>query len=117
MEYLLLNALTATRLLVCAPVWAWCWWRRPRRMVLWMTLAFTWFLFTDHFDGVWARTAHLDSELGFWLDHLGDVAFYGAVVVSVVRGSREPGLTRRRRGPRGAPPPPPPTPSGTAPPT
>lgn len=109
MTYWLLNALTATRLLVCAPVWFWCWWKRPRFMVAWMSLAFAWFLLSDHFDGYWARTYGLVSELGFWLDHLGDVAFYGAVVLSIVKGTREPERVRRRRaGPAAAPPPPPP---------
>lgn len=110
MTYWLLNALTATRLLVCAPVWFWCWWKRPRRMVLWMSLAFAWFLLSDHFDGYWARRYGLTSELGFWLDHVGDVAFYGAVVLSLVKGTREPEAARRRRpsGRDDAPPSPPP---------
>jgi phosphatidylglycerophosphate synthase len=101
MSYWLLNAITATRLLVCAPVWLWCWWRRPRRMVLWMALAFAWFLLSDHFDGQWARAngGALQSELGYWLDHLGDFAFYGVVVLTLVKGSREAGV-ERRRGPR-----------------
>jgi len=75
-----------------------------------MSLAFAWFLLTDHYDGSWARRYGLVSELGFWLDHLGDVAFYGAVVLSLVKGTREPPLARRRRGagPAAAPPPPPP---------
>jgi phosphatidylglycerophosphate synthase len=107
LTYWWLQALTATRLLVCAPVWFWCWWKRPRRMVLWMSLAFTWFLFTDHFDGQWARGYGLTSELGFWLDHLGDFAFYGVVVLSIVLGSRERDGPRRRR-PTAPPSPPPP---------
>jgi phosphatidylglycerophosphate synthase len=99
MTYWLLNAITATQLFVCAPVWLWCWWKRPRRMVVWMALAFGWFLLSDHFDGQWARAYGLESELGYWLDHIGDFVFYGAVVLTIVKGSREAGAPRRR-GPR-----------------
>src|SRR5262245_48763363 len=118
MNFWLLNAITATRLVVCAPAWLWCWWRRPRAMVLWMSLVAAWFLATDHLDGGWARatrtgpppesvrpflehvddlaqTYTLESRLGFWLDHGADFFFYGAVVLSLIKGSREPGLRRR----------------------
>lgn len=79
-----------------------------------MSLAFAWFVLSDHFDGYWARTHGLVSELGFWLDHLGDVAFYGAVVLSIVKGTREPQQVHRRRtGPGAAPPRPPPPPPTT----
>lgn len=98
MSYWLLQAFTAARLFVLAPLWLWCWWRRPRGMVAWMALAAVGFLLSDHFDGQWARRYGLESRLGFWLDHLGDVAFYGAIVFTTIRGSREPG-PRRRRGP------------------
>ncbi|MCC7138956.1 MAG: CDP-alcohol phosphatidyltransferase family protein [Planctomycetes bacterium] len=104
MAFWLLQAFTAVRLFGCAPLWLWCWWRRPRGMVAWMALAAMVFLFSDHFDGLWARAYGLESRLGFWLDHLGDVAFYGAVVLTTIAGSREPGPRRRRaareRGPR-----------------
>src|SRR5207245_2449546 len=91
MNFWLLNAITASRLFGCAPLWFWCWWRRPRRMVLWMVLIAAWYLVTDHYDGQWARevregeppaavrpflehvddlaqTYTLESRLGFWLD-------------------------------------------------
>ena len=102
MTYWQLQLFTASRLLLCPTLWLWCWWKRPRRMVLWMALAFVYFFFTDHFDGQIARNQGLESELGYWLDHAGDLLFYGVVVLTIVKGSREPGLARRRRG---APPP------------
>ncbi len=55
MAFWLLQAFTAVRLFGCAPLWLWCWWRRPRGMVAWMALAAMVFLFSDHFDGLWAR--------------------------------------------------------------
>ncbi len=81
-------------------------------MVAWMSLAFAYFLLTDHFDGQIARNQGLESELGFWLDHVGDLLFYGVVVLSIVKGSREPALARRRRG--AIPPPAPPTSASTS---
>jgi phosphatidylglycerophosphate synthase len=118
MNFWLLNAVTATRLLVCAPVWFWCWWRRPKGMVLWMLLALVAFVATDHLDGVWAKTERrgtpppsvepflehvdaaagtytLESRVGFWLDHSADFVFYGVVVLSLIKGTREPAARRR----------------------
>ena len=68
-------------------------------MVLWMVLVFAGFLATDHYDGQWARNYGLESGLGYWLDHVGDVLFYGVVVLSIIRGSTEP--EARRRGTKG----------------
>jgi phosphatidylglycerophosphate synthase len=99
--WLTLNLITASRLLVCPAVWLWCWWKRPKWMVLWMLLVAAWFLLTDHFDGHWARRYGLVSEVGYWIDHVGDFIFYGAVVLTLVMGSREPPLTRRRGRERG----------------
>ncbi len=90
MTFFWLNAITASRLVFCGPIWLWCWWKRPTWMVLWMTLDFAYFLVTDHLDGQWARRYGLVSELGFWLDHLGDFVFYGCVVLTLFLGSREP---------------------------
>src|SRR5262245_7237315 len=98
-NYWTLNLITASRLFLCAPLWLWCWWKRPRWMVLWMSLLAAWFLVTDHLDGIWAVRYGLVSNLGYWLDHLGDFAFYGAVVWTTIRGSREPGLRRSEREP------------------
>lgn len=112
MTYWQLQLFTASRLLLCPTVWWWCWWRRPRGMVAWMSLAFAYFLVTDHYDGQIARTQGLESELGFWLDHTADLLFYGVVVLSILKGSREPGPVRRRRGV-----PPPAPPSSAEPPT
>jgi phosphatidylglycerophosphate synthase len=95
-SYLTLTLITASRLVVCAPLWLWCWWKRPRWMVLWMSLVAAWFLVTDHLDGQWALRYGLVSELGYWLDHVGDFVFYGAVVLTTIRGSRERSLRRRR---------------------
>jgi hypothetical protein len=95
LDFWLLNAVTATRLFICAPVWFWCWWKRPRRMVLWMALVVVWFVGTDFLDGNWARDRGLTSDLGFWLDHLADFAFFGVIVISLIKGSREPALARR----------------------
>ena len=95
-EFFWLNALTASRTLVCVPVWLWCWWKRPRWMVLWMVLDGAWFIGTDWFDGIWAKSRGLTSELGFWLDHGADFFFYGAVVLTLIKGSREPVQKRRR---------------------
>jgi phosphatidylglycerophosphate synthase len=125
MSYWLLNAITATRLVVCVPVWLWCWWKRPRGMVLWMLLDLVWFVGTDFLDGNWARENHLDSELGFWLDHSADFLFFGAMALTVLKGSREPAARRpdatRARGktptpPSAEPPPPPPPPAPQPPP-
>ena len=96
MTFLLLNLITVSRSVGCPIVWFWCWRRRPKRMVLWMVLAFAYFLVTDHYDGQWAREYGLASELGFWLDHLGDFCFYGVVVMSIILGPREASLERRR---------------------
>ena len=131
MTYFWLNTITASRIVVCVPVWLWCWWKRPRGMVAWMTLDFAYFLLTDHYDGQWAREYGLVSELGFWLDHSGDLLFYGALVLSIIAGSREPAAKKlaRRRAPRAAagtasdakgeatPPPAPPTPPTNSPPS
>lgn len=105
MSYGLLTALTLTRLLVCVPVWVWCYWRRPRRMVLWMTLAALGFLASDHLDGRLARQHGLASVLGAWLDHGTDAVFYGLVLFTLVRGPREAPLRprRARRGVRATP--------------
>jgi hypothetical protein len=104
LTFLLLNLITASRSVLCPVVWFWCWRKRPRRMVLWMVLAFAYFLVTDHYDGQWAREYGLESRLGYWLDHLGDFLFYGVVVLSIIRGSTEPPLARRRtKGGAGAP--------------
>lgn len=103
MSYLALNLITASRLLLCPSIWFWCWWNRPKRMVLWMTLAFAYFLVTDHFDGQWARAYGLTSELGYWLDHVGDFLFYGIMAVTIMKGPREPEV--RRRSKAGATPP------------
>jgi phosphatidylglycerophosphate synthase len=106
MSFWLLTAVTTVRLVVCGPVWFWCWWKRPKRMVLWMSLVFAYFVLSDHFDGAWARTHGLTSELGYWLDHAADFVFYGIVVLTIVKGTREPGPGRRRgrRPAPGAPP-------------
>ena len=123
MTFFWLNFITASRIFVCFPLWLWCWWKRPRGMVAWMTLDFAYFLITDHYDGQWAREYGLVSELGFWLDHSGDLLFYGAVVLSIIVGSREPAAKkpsgqRAREAAAGAasgasaeamPPPPPPS--------
>ena len=95
--YLELNLITASRSLLCPVIWFGCWWRRPRRMVLWMTLAFAYFLVTDHFDGQWARAYGLVSEFGYWLDHIGDFAFYGVVALTIMKGPREPEVRRRAK--------------------
>lgn len=97
MTFLELNLLTASRSVLCPIVWFACWWKRPRGMVLWMVLDFAYFLVTDKLDGEWASAYGLRSRLGFWLDHLGDFAFYGVVVLSFIMGSREPDRARRRR--------------------
>jgi phosphatidylglycerophosphate synthase len=102
--YFWLNVVTASRLLLCGPIWLWCWWKRPRGMALWMTLAVAWFLVTDHLDGIWARENGLVSELGYWLDHVGDFVFYGSVVLTLVFGTREAAAGHRRK--RSATPPP-----------
>lgn len=116
MTYLELNLITASRSVLCPAIWFWCWWRRPRRMVLWMTLAFAYFLVTDHFDGQWARAYGLVSELGYWLDHAGDFAFYGIVAVTIMKGPREPAVRRPRKSrPTMPAPPPPPGPGGPPP--
>lgn len=107
MSYGLLTALTLTRPLVCVPLWAWCYWRRPRRMVLWMTLAALGFLASDHLDGVLARQHGLISPLGAWLDHGTDAVFYGLVLFTLVRGPREASLLPRRARRRAPAPPPP----------
>ena len=112
MSYWQLQVFTASRLVLCPTIWFWCWRKRPRGMVAWMSLAFAYFLLTDHFDGQIARNQGLESELGYWLDHVGDLLFYGVVVLSIVKGSREPALARRRRA--GGPPPMPPPSSATA---
>ncbi len=97
MTFFWLNAITAARLLVCVPVWWWCWLKRPRAMVLWMTLAGAAFLVTDLMDGYWARTHGLESTLGFWLDHSADVLFYGSLFVTMWLGTREAGARRRHK--------------------
>ncbi len=97
MTYWQLQVFTASRLLLCPSLWLWCWWKRPRRMAVWMALAFVYFFFTDHFDGQIARNQGLESELGYWLDHAADFLFYGVIVFTIVKGSREPALLRRRR--------------------
>jgi len=122
MTYLLLNLFTASRLVFCAPIWLWCWWKRPRGMLLWMCLDFFYFLVTDHLDGAWAREYGLTSELGYWLDHSADFLFYGAVVLTILKGSREPPARRATRSEVArstgtARPPAPPTGSTTPPPT
>jgi len=96
MTFLLLNLITASRLVFCAPIWLWCWWKRPRGMTLWMCLDFLYFLVTDHLDGAWAREYGLVSELGYWLDHLGDFVFYGSMVLTILKGSREPEARRKK---------------------
>lgn len=58
-------------------------------MVLWMTLTLAYFVFTDHYDGQWAREYGLASQLGYWLDHVGDFLFYGVIVLTLFKGSRE----------------------------
>lgn len=115
MTYLELNLVTASRSVLCPIVWFWCWWKRPRRMVAWMTLALAYFVFTDHFDGQWAREYGLVSELGYWLDHGGDFLFYGVVVLTLIKGPRE-GATWGRRSRRARPAPGPTPPSPTPPP-
>ena len=102
MTYFWLNVVTASRIVVCFPVWMWCWWKRPRLMVAWMSLDFAYFFVTDHLDGQWAREYGLVSDLGYWLDHGGDFLFYGAVVLSIIAGSREPAARKpvaKRRDP------------------
>src|SRR5436190_24322660 len=96
-EFFWLNVLTASRTIVCVPVWLWCWWKRPRLMVLWMVLDGAWFIASDWYDGIWAKSRGLTSELGFWLDHGADFLFYGAVVLTLIKGSREPEQKRKRR--------------------
>lgn len=107
MTYLWLNVVTGSRLL-CGPVWLWCWWKRPRGMVLWMVLDFAWFVASDWWDGTYAREHRLDSDLGAVLDHGADVLFYGAIVCMLLFGSREADAERRkRRSPPTDPSPPP----------
>jgi phosphatidylglycerophosphate synthase len=100
-EFFWLNALTASRTL-CGLLWLWCWWKRPKWMVAYMAAAAAWFIGTDWYDGMWARNRGLVSELGYWLDHGADFLFYGALVLAIIRGSREPEM--RRRPKRIAPP-------------
>ncbi len=117
MTYLELNLITASRTLLCPAIWVWCWWKRPKLMVLWMTLAFAYFLVTDHYDGQWARANELSSEFGYWLDHVGDFVFYGLMAVTIMKGPREPEVRRRRRSSALPPPPTPPTEPGRLPPS
>ena len=122
-EFFWLNALTASRTVVCVPLWLWCWWKRPRGMVLWMTLCGAWFIASDWYDGIWAKGSGLTSELGFWLDHGADFLFYGAVVLTLIKGSREPERKPRRKRivpapvPRSSAPDVPPPPPGSLPPS
>jgi phosphatidylglycerophosphate synthase len=101
-----LTAFTGSRLFVCVPVWLWCWWRRPRGMVVWMTLAALAFVATDFTDGRIARAHGLDTRAGFWLDHLADLFGILAMAATIVLGPRE----ERARGARGRAPRRPPAP-------
>jgi phosphatidylglycerophosphate synthase len=94
-----LTAMTASRLLVCVPVFVWCWRRRPRGMVAWMTLATLAFVATDFHDGRIAREHGLESRLGHWLDRAGDVAGTLAMAAAVILGPRGETTGRRPRTP------------------
>jgi phosphatidylglycerophosphate synthase len=92
-----LTVLTASRLVLCPALWLWCWWKRPRGMVVWMLLAIGGFLYTDFNDGTWARAYGLVTPWGYWLDHVGDVLMAAAVFFTMYRGSREAAARRRKR--------------------
>ena len=92
-----LTVITASRLAVCVPVWLWCWWKRPKGMVVWMALAVAWYVYSDMNDGNWARENGLVTDGGYWLDHSSDVLFWGSVFFTTYRGSREAAAKRRAK--------------------
>lgn len=99
MSYGWLTALTASRLLVCVPLWIWCWRARPRGMVWIMTASALAFVATDFVDGGIARRNGLESRLGNVLDRAADVAGALAMVATLILGPREAAARRRRRPP------------------
>jgi len=126
-EFWILQAVTASRLFLATPLWLWVWWKNPRGAVLWKCLLLAWYVATDKWDGPFAREHGYDTEFGYWLDHVGDFAFWLAVVFTLYKGAREPALrkpdaarARARRAAAGgqAPPPerPPAVPAATEPP-